>query len=145
MHILATEKRKIMKSYIQLTAAERQELYAKLSAQYREYKEKGLSLDLSRGKPNGSQLDISNGLLSVDLTSDFRSADGFDCRNCGKERFFREQSEDHATPHKEKALETTTGGRIMLNSEKAIFAMNDVDDDYLESAGEAAPSKAQSF
>lgn len=83
MHILATEKRKIMKSYIQLTAAERQELYAKLSAQYREYKEKGLSLDLSRGKPNGSQLDISNGLLSVDLTSDFRSADGFDCRNYG--------------------------------------------------------------
>ena len=72
-----------MKSYKQLTATERAELYASLSAKYAEYKEQGLSLDLSRGKPNSSQLDISNGLLSVDLNGDFTSESGVDCRNYG--------------------------------------------------------------
>ena len=72
-----------MKSYKHLTASERKALYADLSNTYREYVERGLSLDLSRGKPNSSQLDISNGLLSVDLTTDYTSSQGFDCRNYG--------------------------------------------------------------
>ena len=72
-----------MKSYKQLTLAERRELYSELSAAYEEYRAKGLSLDLSRGKPNSSQLDISNGLLNVDLSSDHTSEQGIDCRNYG--------------------------------------------------------------
>ena len=86
-----------MKSYKQLTLAERKELYSRLSATYDEYKEKHLSLDLSRGKPNSSQLDISNGILSVDLTADHTSESGLDCRNYGvldglpeTKRFFAE-------------------------------------------------------
>lgn len=72
-----------MKSYNELTLAERRELYSELSAAYEEYRAKGLSLDLSRGKPNSSQLDISNGLLKVDLSSDHASEQGIDCRNYG--------------------------------------------------------------
>ena len=72
-----------MKSYKHLTASERSELYTHLLGEYEEYKKKGLSLDLSRGKPNSSQLDISNGLLTVDLSDDYTSAYGVDCRNYG--------------------------------------------------------------
>ena len=72
-----------MKSYKQLTTEERRELYEQLSLQYDQYKSKSLSLDLSRGKPNSSQLDISNGLLEVDLTNDYLSESGLDCRNYG--------------------------------------------------------------
>lgn len=76
-------KRKNMKSYKHLTEQEREKLYRELSLQYEEYKNKRLSLDLSRGKPNSSQLDISNGLLKVDLTNDYISQSGLDCRNYG--------------------------------------------------------------
>ena len=79
----AEQEGKNMKSYKQLTAKERQDLYRELSLQYEKYKNKCLSLDLSRGKPNSSQLDISNGLLAVDLTNDYFSKSGFDCRNYG--------------------------------------------------------------
>lgn len=72
-----------MKSYKQLSLAQRKEIYTSLIAEYNEYKSKNLSLDLSRGKPNGSQLDISNGLLAVDLNGDYLSDAGFDCRNYG--------------------------------------------------------------
>ena len=72
-----------MKSYKQLTAEERRELYASLLTVYGEYKERKLSLDLSRGKPNSSQLDISNGLLAVELAGDYLSESGLDCRNYG--------------------------------------------------------------
>ena len=81
--LTAEQKGKIMKSYKQLTLEERREIYTSLSEKYEKYKKMSLSLDLSRGKPNGSQLDISNGLLSVDLTSDYMSDAGFDCRNYG--------------------------------------------------------------
>ena len=86
-----------MKSYKMLTPAERREIHKSLLATYEECKSKGLSLDLSRGKPNSSQLDISNGLMNVDLSSDYKSEQGFDCRNYGlldglpeMKRFFAE-------------------------------------------------------
>jgi DNA-binding transcriptional MocR family regulator len=41
-----------------------------------------LSLDMTRGKPCPEQLDLANGLLTV-LGSDYRAADGTDCRNYG--------------------------------------------------------------
>lgn len=72
-----------MKTYKELTPAERKELYKELSSLHNEYIKKGLLLDLSRGKPNGSQLDVSNGLLKVDLTKSYSSRAGVDCRNYG--------------------------------------------------------------
>ena len=72
-----------MKSYKELSPAERRALYEELSLLHGEYIKKGLTLDLSRGKPNGSQLDASNGLLTVDLAKSYSSRAGVDCRNYG--------------------------------------------------------------
>ncbi len=72
-----------MKKYTALSKEERKNIYSELIAVYDDYKNRGLKLDLSRGKPNGTQLDLSNGLMAVDLTNDYKTADGFDCRNYG--------------------------------------------------------------
>ena len=75
--------RKTMKSYFELTPSERASLLEELGGEYRDFCDRCLSLDLSRGKPNSEQLDISIGLMSVDLSEDYRSENGFDCRNYG--------------------------------------------------------------
>ena len=86
-----------MKRYLDLSASEREELLLSLREEYTNYCARGLSLDLSRGKPNASQLDVSIGLMSVDLTNDYFTEKGFDCRNYGildgipeMKRFFAE-------------------------------------------------------
>src|SRR5690348_2606425 len=53
-----------------------------LERRYAAFAEKRLSLDMTRGKPSPEQLDLGNGLLTV-LGSDYRAADGTDCRNYG--------------------------------------------------------------
>ena len=103
-----------MKSYKQLTSAERQGLYEELSRQYEEYKSKGLSLDLSRGKPNSSQLDISNGLLEVDLTNDFLAKSGLDCRNYGLLDGIPEMKEFFAESMGLNAEDVMVGGNSSL-------------------------------
>ncbi len=72
-----------MKNYLELNCTERNTILSNLREQYNEYCASGLSLDLSRGKPNASQLDASMGLMSVDLSNDYRADNGFDCRNYG--------------------------------------------------------------
>ena len=47
------------------------------------FKRRALKLDMTRGKPSVEQLDLSAGLLSVLGPSDYRAADGTDCRNYG--------------------------------------------------------------
>ncbi len=71
-----------MKKYVELTPAQRRELYDGISAEYDAFCARRLSLDLSRGKPNASQLDVSNGLLKTDV-GDALSPGGIDCRNYG--------------------------------------------------------------
>jgi DNA-binding transcriptional MocR family regulator len=41
----------------------------------------GLKLDLTRGKPSPAQLDLAGPLLALDMSDDYRSADGIDTRN----------------------------------------------------------------
>jgi DNA-binding transcriptional MocR family regulator len=53
-----------------------------LQKRYDEIKARKLSLDMTRGKPCAEQLDLSLGLLDC-LGSDYRAADGTDCRNYG--------------------------------------------------------------
>ncbi len=72
-----------MKKYVDMTSEERKKLHDELLVSYEDYKNRGLKLDISRGKPNGTQLNISNGLLEVDLTRDYKTDSGFDCRNYG--------------------------------------------------------------
>ena len=44
---------------------------------------RGLTLDLTRGKPSPAQLDLAAPLLSLDMSDDYRAADGTDTRNYG--------------------------------------------------------------
>lgn len=44
---------------------------------------RGLHLDLTRGKPSPAQLDLAAPLLALDLSNDYRAADGTDVRNYG--------------------------------------------------------------
>lgn len=63
--------------------AELEETLRSLRARYQEYASKGLALDMTRGKPCSAQLDLSLPLLELPGRSDYRTADGVDCRNYG--------------------------------------------------------------
>jgi DNA-binding transcriptional MocR family regulator len=52
-------------------------------ARYEEMKRVPVPLDLTRGKPAPEQLDLSNPLTTILAVTDFRAADGTDCRNYG--------------------------------------------------------------
>ena len=103
-----------MKKYSELSNIERKELYNDLLASYKEFCGRGLSLDLSRGKPNATQLDISNGILSVDLTSDYKTSGGFDCRNYGILDGIPEMKEFFAGVYGIKAEDIMVGGNSSL-------------------------------
>ncbi|MBO5653592.1 MAG: aminotransferase class I/II-fold pyridoxal phosphate-dependent enzyme [Clostridia bacterium] len=70
-------------NYLQATREALSASYASLSKEYEAVLAEGLSLDLSRGKPSADQLDLSMPMLSAKTVADFKSADGFDCRNYG--------------------------------------------------------------
>ena len=73
-----------MKAYTSMSKEELQQLQEELSKAYEEAKGKGLKLDMSRGKPSAAQLSLSNSLLDVlNSESDYKAADGTDCRNYG--------------------------------------------------------------
>lgn len=103
-----------MKKYSELSNSERKELYNELLTSYKEFCSRGLSLDLSRGKPNATQLDISNGILSVDLTSDYKTEGGFDCRNYGILDGIPEMKEFFAGVYGIKAEDIMIGGNSSL-------------------------------
>lgn len=56
---------------------------AELQQRYQEFKARKLKLDMTRGKPSAAQLDLSLGLLTCLRETDYRAADGADCRNYG--------------------------------------------------------------
>ena len=73
-----------MKSYMDLSKDELEQLYAQLVQEYKEAKEKDLKLDMSRGKPAASQLDMQMDLMdTLDSAADYKTEDGTDCRNYG--------------------------------------------------------------
>jgi aspartate/methionine/tyrosine aminotransferase len=54
-----------------------------IESRYAQFREKRLALDMTRGKPSPEQLDLANGLLTNLGPTDYRAADGTDCRNYG--------------------------------------------------------------
>lgn len=50
---------------------------------YEKYKAENLSLNMARGKPSPAQLDLSADLFTILNSSNYRAADGTDCRNYG--------------------------------------------------------------
>lgn len=73
-----------MKTYKQLSAAERREEYAALREKFEHYKALGLSLNMARGKPGREQLDLVSDILTV-LSDPADCMDGaLDVRNYGE-------------------------------------------------------------
>ena len=68
--------------YMALSAAEWQQEYDKVSAEYESWKAKGLKLNMARGNPSAAQLELSNELLTI-LKGDNCIVDGIDARNYG--------------------------------------------------------------
>ncbi len=54
-----------MKSYLEMSAAERREELAAQQALYEQEKRAGLNLDMSRGKPDATQLNLSMDMLQL--------------------------------------------------------------------------------
>lgn len=70
--------------YTELNKNELEELFEKLSAEYKDICGEGLKLDLSRGKPGREQLDMMTGMLDcISTAEDCISESGVDYRNYG--------------------------------------------------------------
>ena len=73
-----------MKTYAQLTAAERVQELSALCERYQNFQARGLSLNMARGKPGKAQLDLVSDMLTV-LTDPADCMDGgVDVRNYGE-------------------------------------------------------------
>jgi len=72
-----------MTPYTELEKAELEALREKLLARYTAFQEKKLTLDMTRGKPSPAQLDLAMAMLTPDISSEYRSPAGLDCRNYG--------------------------------------------------------------
>ncbi|MDN8594203.1 MULTISPECIES: aminotransferase class I/II-fold pyridoxal phosphate-dependent enzyme [unclassified Corynebacterium] len=70
-------------SLLDLDAAAREELAAKVREEYETLKARNLDLDLTRGKPSSEQLDLSNDLLELPGNGNYVDAAGTDVRNYG--------------------------------------------------------------
>ena len=73
-----------MQMYKDLTQAQRQEEYQKVSADFEALKGKNLKLDMSRGKPGKAQLDLVSDILTVLTRPEECVVDGVDARNYGE-------------------------------------------------------------
>ena len=60
-----------MTAYTKMTAQERKDEYARVSAKFEELKARGLKLNMARGKPGPHQMSLAMGLLQM---SDYTTA-----------------------------------------------------------------------
>ena len=74
-----------MTAYTKMTAQERKDEYARVSAKFEELKARGLKLNMARGKPGKAQLDMVSDVIFnlMDEPGDFVS-NGIDVRNYGE-------------------------------------------------------------
>ena len=73
-----------MKSYLEMSKEELDQLRRELKAAYKKYQGMDLALNMSRGKPCQEQLDLSMELMDIlNSDSDLTCEDGTDCRNYG--------------------------------------------------------------
>ena len=81
--IFRTERNVDMTPYTELTIAELEALKKELLIRYGAFKEKKLTLDMTRGKPSIEQLDLAMDMLTGDISREYKSRSGLDCRNYG--------------------------------------------------------------
>jgi len=72
-----------MTPYAELSIAELQALKETLLARYSAFQGKNLTLDMTRGKPSQEQLDLAMEMLTGDISREYCSPSGLDCRNYG--------------------------------------------------------------
>jgi aspartate/methionine/tyrosine aminotransferase len=72
-----------MTPYAEHSPAVLQALNQKLLARYTAFQEKNLTLDMTRGKPSPEQLDLAMEMLTGEISREYRSPSGVDCRNYG--------------------------------------------------------------
>jgi aspartate/methionine/tyrosine aminotransferase len=72
-----------MTSYAELNTAELDALKEKLLKRYGIFQEQDLTLDMTRGKPSPEQLDLAMDMLTGQISREFESPSGLDCRNYG--------------------------------------------------------------
>jgi len=72
-----------MTPYAELSITELQALREELLARYNAFQEKSLTLDMTRGKPSPEQLDLAMEMLTGNISREYRSHSGVDCRNYG--------------------------------------------------------------
>lgn len=72
-----------MSHFKKLSIEELQQQQAILAGQYEKFQAQKLKLDMSRGKPCSEQLDLSNDLFNCLSQTDYKTANGTDCRNYG--------------------------------------------------------------
>ena len=72
-----------MTVYAELDRAELVALQDSLLDRYQAFKARNLSLDMTRGKPSSEQLDLSIGMMAEDVSKQYVTGQGVDCRNYG--------------------------------------------------------------
>ena len=72
-----------MTVYAELDRAELVALQDSLLDRYQAFKARNLSLDMTRGKPSSEQLDLSIGMMAEDVSKQYVTEQGVDCRNYG--------------------------------------------------------------
>jgi len=72
-----------MTPYADLNKAELEVLKEKRLSLYSDFQEKKLTLDMTRGKPSPEQLDLAMDMLTGEISREYKTQSGLDCRNYG--------------------------------------------------------------
>ena len=72
-----------MAPYTELSRAELEVLKEKLLDSYSAFEAKNLTLDMTRGKPSPEQLDLAMDMLTGEISREYKTESGLDCRNYG--------------------------------------------------------------
>ncbi|MFC1844683.1 aminotransferase class I/II-fold pyridoxal phosphate-dependent enzyme [Thermodesulfobacteriota bacterium] len=72
-----------MAPYTELGRAELEALKEKLLESYGAFQAKNLTLDMTRGKPSPEQLDLAMDMLTGEISREYKTESGLDCRNYG--------------------------------------------------------------
>jgi len=72
-----------MTPYEELNKAELEALKEKLLERYNDFQAKNLTLDMTRGKPSPEQLDLAMDMLTGEISREYKTSGGVDCRNYG--------------------------------------------------------------
>jgi DNA-binding transcriptional MocR family regulator len=78
-----TERNVDMTPYTDLNRVELEALKESLLSTYNAFQEKKLTLDMTRGKPSPEQLDLAMEMLAGEISREYKTQSGVDCRNYG--------------------------------------------------------------